>query len=161
MADIIFRGTPWGDVIILDSWPQWQKDAWFSVLGAPPKPAWTPTFESHPTEQITDGAGKTVTYELNPRYFATDATAGELMKRYATAGVVGVAVVPFQGGGGNVSSAAQERWLLLAGGFATNAGLLAGHFVDNPEDTAPNVADNAVRRDLAAVIQSGQRLPTT
>lgn len=152
---------PYGDPVVVDSsWGPNIVKMWVDVLSpsgyGPLTPPWVPTFEQHDAEQVIDGGtGKATTIELNERYFATAETAAELAKRYKAAGV---ASVPFLGAGGNVTSSARERWLVFPT-YAINAGPLAGHFIDNPEDTAPGDADKAVIHDLDQAKASGQRLP--
>lgn len=161
-VEAVFKNTPYsmpplwdGTVTIYKEWPKWQKDMWYAVLGAPPVAAWVPTFEPHPTEQLTDGNGVTHTYELNPEQFATVATCRELMKRFQASGF---ASVPFQGAGGNTHGAPDERWLVWPDGTAHNAGTLAVFFVAYPEDQS-HYAEDAVRVRIGLARAQGQRLP--
>lgn len=162
MVETVFKNTPYyvgplfdGTVTIYKEWPQWQKDMWYNVLGAPPASAWIPTFESHPTEQVTDGNGVTTTYDLNPDEFATVETCRELVKRFGASGFVSV---PFQGAGGNTSGAPDERWIVMPDGTAHNAGTLAKYFISYPEDRS-HYADDAVRRDIGIARARGDKLP--
>ncbi len=168
MANLVFKyhgpqgsAPPYGDPVnVSTAWGAGIVKMWVDALSAsgygPQVAPWVPTFEQNNAEQVFDaGTGKSSTIALNDRYFATAETATELMKRY---GALGVALVSFTGAGGNVTSSAKERWLIFPG-YAINAGPLAGYFIDNPEDTAPGVADKAVRHDIALAQAGSQQLP--
>ncbi len=150
MADMIFRGTPYGDpFIIRDSWPQWQKDMWLEALGAaiPEPPVLVPTFE----EQHFSQGGSEAPTPLNPDYFATQETAIALMRRF---NATQVSSVPKQ----YTTPPAAERYLVWPDGIAVNAGLLAKQFVLNAANQ--RVAAANCESLIANQRRAGTKLPT-
>lgn len=153
VADLIFRNTPYGDIIVYDSWPAWQRNTWLALLGVPQAPAWAPTYDGPFTVRAENG----VTALLNPFGFASAETATEIMKRFGAERIVSL---PYEGGLGPFTSTGMVRWAVWSDGLAIKAGLLASHFTRNPEDLYPNVAQQACLHDIADSRRSGQRLPT-
>ncbi len=152
----VYKNTPWGNVTIYDTWPLWQQKIWFDMLAQagclPQAPAWIPTFD--PPYTITTENG--IKIILDPHNFATEATCYELIRRF---GADHIALTPFGGSGGPNVGPTNQRWIVWVDGIAIPAGWLARHFVSNPEDEYPHVAENACWHDINDTRRSGQRLP--
>ena len=150
-----YRNTPWGDVTIEDSWPEWRQKMWRDVLGAPPIPFWVPTFETGNVIHWIDNSGQQQTIEVDTRRFATEATAQELLRRF---NANHVARVPWEGAGGPTFTTAWERWLVFTDGIAVNAGLMAVPFAFiSPTNSKAATAQAQKVIDDARSIQ--QKLP--
>lgn len=153
MADLVFRGTPWGDITVKDSWPPWQRKMWLELLGVPQSPAFVPVFEDQHT--VTDDLGNSSA--LNRDYFADEATANTLAQKL---GAVQVSSVKYQGAGGVFSAGdVRERWLVFKDGTACNAGLVAKLYTNSPEDLFPNVAYRAALAAVESARAGGLKLP--
>lgn len=135
--------------------PSWQQSMWLAILGPPPPPPFTPTFDDPGSVVATDGSG--ASSSLNRYYFATTATAAEMMERFDAVQVVSI---PYLGSGGVFATNAEERWLVWSDGIAINAGILAAYYIRNPEDRFPNVARNLILQAINSARVNGQKLPS-
>lgn len=148
-VEAIFKNTPYsmppkfdGTVVIYKEWPQWQKDMWYGVLGAPPPALFAPTYEPVHTVTGLDGIPRI----LNIFNFATMETAQWLMQTFAADHVASVPYLGVGVGGPEVSDA-RELWLVWPDGLAINAGELAEYYTNNANSDAitPESAKAAVQ----------------
>lgn len=103
-----------------------------------------PTFIQNPVE-----FGPTWTTPLNPMWWASAATTAQLGKRY---GAKPVGMPPYYPAPEfRLSFKPSWQWYLrFPTGTLINAGTLAEFFVNDPEGTAPGIADRNVRETIAA-----------
>lgn len=144
MPDITFRGTPYGDVTIYESWPPWLKTTWIDALAKagfhPPAPAYVPTYDVAEVHWPQND-GTMASALIDQFQLASQSTAMWLAVKYGAPRVV---PLPFVGQG-PVASAAVVRYVQWANGVMIIAGFMARAFTLNPEDQFPGVADKAVR----------------
>ena len=123
--------------------------SWWNNFLNPPKVNtiyFVPTFEPQQYVYSPNNKGGLDKVELNIHYFATQATAEELLKRYCSNGFI--KFFSFGGAGGPNFATAFELHLVWPNGKHVNAGMLAAYFANNPESKYPNVADNMVKKAL-------------
>ncbi len=146
MPDITYKFTgqgsaPYGDpVIVSDSYPQWLKDWWATLLPTEgyvvQGPPWMPTYESG-VVMWPGNDGTMRQTDLNPLEFPSKATCLELAHRYAVDGKDLILIEqPFLGLGPVVTKAVRRVL-----GHPVNPSLptlpayqLADYFTNNPED---------------------------
>lgn len=112
-------------------------------------PPLIPTFIKDPVEY-----GPTWTTPLNPMWWASAATTAQLGKRY---GAKPVGMPPYYPAPEyrETFKPSFQWYLRFKSGTLINAGTLAAFFVEDPEATAPGVADKYVRETIAAY-EAGQ-----
>lgn len=141
--ELVYKDTPWGDITIKDTWPEWQQRMWLDYLkGYKPVNSFLPTFEEQHYSRLPDAPP----LPLNPDYYATEDTAVEVMRMFDAASI---------GLYHPANSDGTERWLVFTDGTALNAGQLAAQFSRNPYD----VAVLNCKRGIAEARSGGQKLP--
>src|SRR5262245_25996676 len=122
MADLIYKNTPYGDVTVLDIWPQSIKDQWTAALAGytPIIKPFTPSFRQ--AHGYYTGDNPPAPWPLNSEYFATMETAQYIAAKYGN-GTVDTR--PFGGSGGLFTADQDEFWITLPSGKQVNAGILA------------------------------------
>jgi hypothetical protein len=98
-----------------------------------------------PAFRKATGSDGTLTWNLNPTYFATKDTAQWIATKYGTGEVI---EAPFGGVGGIFSASALEYHIRLPDGREVNAGILAGYYDRNPPDKFPGLAEKLIKSQL-------------
>ncbi|HVP48197.1 MAG TPA: hypothetical protein VMT32_16505 [Bryobacteraceae bacterium] len=120
------------------------------VVQPPAAPPFRPTFR----QDVIGTSAYGGSWQLNPYYFATSATADYMAQRFHAIGWIEVPVFP---AGGPFSVNVAEIHLMLAGGISYNCGLLAQYFVQYPEDQLPGLAESKVNEAIANLQQRAAR----
>ncbi len=148
MSDVTYKyngsGDYYGDpIVVKDSWPQFQKDAWtaalsksYTVVAVP----WVPTYDTLVVNFVgSDGILTSIT-QPNDLEFPTQETTAHLAELYSAT----VLNIPFFGGGGPSTSTAVKRLLIFAGGKSLEAWPLANAYTNNPPDLADKICKELV-----------------